>query len=538
MLLLSTVRSAYLDTQQGQEQEQTFSLYVNRHLTFMYRRALPFKRSFAKKKWAIVQEKEGFCVRNLLLTLTTTPTTRSSMSTSSTEEYAFVSADGNGNTANLDEATIEIIQKKMIERSRAKANREYRIADDIRDELRKTYQVNVNDRTREWKIGPQRQQNNNNEDEVDTVLDSLNRLQLSSTSGTETASIAPTDASKSASSSTLKEELQATHFTIFEDVIDLGYFGWCPTKSKRSTSKKKYHKIQTATATEIKSLVDVDGQPDALVDIAGIQQQLPIHFPSLPPQKHMNKFPYEVPHIASLHVVANYRRDAVDLAALDFVFGGSTLQMLATGVISGGKSTNYVACKVPHTNAIVVKKHKIYNADYADMGFQFERLVTGFQLADRHNPMAVEHLQVIQMRGFQVLFSAEADAVDESETVVEIKASNPKMWGSKTMFQMISSGSTKLCVGTKSQGTLTRVAYQSLRDVASKAVRSPGNVAALEDSILGNMTAIQERMKDYEPGVVVKIQFHGANKTLELAPINGVDLLPAHGVVEELLVVG
>jgi hypothetical protein len=379
--------------------------------------------------------------------------------------------------------------------------------------------------------------NNTNEDEVDTVLDGLSRLQLSSTISAETAGIAPT-ASKSARSSALKEELEATPFTIFENIIDLGYFGWCPTKSKKSTSKNRYHKIQGASATEIKSLVDVDGQPDALVDIAGIQQQLPIHFCSPPPQKFRNKFPYDLPHIASLHVVANYHRDAVDLAALDFIFGGSTLQVLATGLIVGGKSTDFVACKVPHTNAIAIKKHKEYAADYADVGFQFERLVTGAGLADRHNPMAVEHLQVIQMRGFKVLFSAEADAVDESDTVVEIKASNQKMWGSKTMFQMISSGSTKVCAGTKSQGILTKVAIQSLRDVANKAVQSPGKAAALEESILGNMAAIQEGMKDYEPGVVVKIQFSGANKNLELAPINGVDLLPAHGVIEELLVVG
>jgi hypothetical protein len=427
----------------------------------MYRRAFPFKSSrvcsgreslFAKKKWAIVQEKEGCFVRNLLLSLTTT-TTRSSMSTS--------------------------------------------------------------------------YNNSNDEVEVDTVLDSLSRLQLSSTNRTATTSIAPTT-----SSNALQEELQATHFTIFENIIDLGSFGWCATIG--NSSKVKYLKIQQATATKIKSHMDLDGQPDALMDLTGIQQQLPVDFCLPPPQKHINKFPFELPHIASLHVVAKYRRDAVDLAALDFVFGGSTLQMLATGKID--RSTSYVACKVPHTNAIIVKKHKVYSQDYADLGFQFERLVTGKGMADRHNPMAVEHLQVIQMRGFQVLFSAETDAVDETDSVVEIKASNPKMWGTKTMFQMISSGSTKVCIGTKSQGTLTRVAVKSLRDVAQTAVKSPRITAILEETILGNMTAIQEGMKDYESGVVVKIQFQGAGKDLELVPIRGVDLLPAHGVIEELLV--
>lgn len=79
------------------------------------------------------------------------------------EEYALVSADGsNANPANLDDATLQLIQEKLVERSRAKVNREYDIADDIRDELRETYSVNVNDRTREWRIEPQDNDNNDN----------------------------------------------------------------------------------------------------------------------------------------------------------------------------------------------------------------------------------------------------------------------------------------------------------------------------------------------------------------------------------------
>ena len=77
----------------------------------------------------------------------------------------------------------------------------------------------------------------------------------------------------------------------------------------------------------------------------------------------------------------------------------------------------------------------MYSQDYAALGFQLERLLTGKGLADQHNPMTVEHLQVIQMRGFQVLFSAETDAVDETDSVVEIKASNPKFGGQRRCFR-------------------------------------------------------------------------------------------------------
>jgi cysteinyl-tRNA synthetase len=78
------------------------------------------------------------------------------------EEYALVSADGeNSNPANLDEATLQLIQEKLVERSRAKVSREYDIVDDIRDELRENHNVNVNDRTREWRIEPQDNDNVN-----------------------------------------------------------------------------------------------------------------------------------------------------------------------------------------------------------------------------------------------------------------------------------------------------------------------------------------------------------------------------------------
>lgn len=413
--------------------------------------------------------------------------------------------------------------------------------------------------------------NVNKDNEVNNVLDSLSRLQLSS-SCKETATTIRSTATN-ATRNALEEELQATHFTIFKSVTDLGFFGWRPPTTT------KYRKIKNATALDIKNLLDLDGQPAALVDLAKIRQQLPLHFGSPPSQKHMNLFPFEVPHIASLHVVANYyrrhqRHDAnenanndnndVDLLGqLDFLFGGSALEMLATCPAlpdRGRNATTYVACKVPHTNAIIIKKHKVYEQDYADVGFQFERLVTGNGMADAHDTMAVEHLQVVQMREFKVLFSAEADAVDvngninihgdefddtnntmhdmRSSSVVEIKASNPRNWGTKTMFQMISSGSTKLCIGTKTKGILTGVAVQPLRNVAKNAVRGASHAAVLEETIMANMTAIQRGMQDYEPGQVLKIRFlKGSHpkKTLELIPVRGVDLLPSHEVIEELL---
>jgi len=58
-------------------------------------------------------------------------------------------------------------------------------------------------------------------------------------------------------------------------------------------------------------------------------------------------------------------------------------------------------------------------------------------------------MQVMDIDGYRVLFSAESDAVDESGFPVEIKTSNPRYWGTKVMFQMLSNGSVSLYTGTK-----------------------------------------------------------------------------------------
>ena len=94
-----------------------------------------------------------------------------------------------------------------------------------------------------------------------------------------------------------------------------------------------------------------------------------------------------------------------------------------------------------------------------------------------------------------VFFRAEVDAVDENGAAIEIKASNPRYWGTKVMFQMISSGSSKLCHGEKSRGTLTRVTLRSLTSVAVTALEY-SSARAPENNILDGMEAIYKQVKD------------------------------------------
>jgi hypothetical protein len=78
-----------------------------------------------------------------------------------------------------------------------------------------------------------------------------------------------------------------------------------------------------------------------------------------------------------------------------------------------------------------------------------------------------------------VLFRVEADAKDDESSPVEVKESNPHYWVTKVMFQMISSGSSKLCHGEKSRGVLTRVTFMSLSTVSKNALEN-ANVSSLQ----------------------------------------------------------
>ena len=154
----------------------------------------------------------------------------------------------------------------------------------------------------------------------------------------------------------------------------------------------------------------------------------------------------------------------------------------------------------------------------------------------------VEHLQVMEVAGYRVLFRAETDAVhyDDTGDSVEIKASNPRYWGTKVMFQMISSGSTWLCQGSKHRGSLTDISIRSLLDVSKNALstiggRDRGIVGALEDNIRKGMASLSSQMADKKPGDVFHVSF--VRDELVLTPARGrsADILPPVEIVLALL---
>lgn len=327
--------------------------------------------------------------------------------------------------------------------------------------------------------------------------------------------------SVAADSGSFGDELARTEFTIFECIADLGYFSW---KVNSNTNYKALSGLKSKE--EVLRHVDLKGKPNRLVPIHCIE--LPKRFECPVPYSYDNKFPYGQTDIACLHVASCHR--GVDLDTVDFCFGGSTLEMLAN---KDTADAPYIVTRVPGKNAILVVKRKEYAQNCADVGFQFERYVTGKKMSDSVGPSEfVEHLHLVKVGKYKVLFRAEADALTVDGDPVEIKVSNPRYWGTKVLFQMISNGSTKLCHGEKYRGVLSRVTLRSLSSVARDALQC-SNVTMLQNNILNGMEAIHEYQLG--EGEIRKIVFSRGSLTLPPTSSRSSVVLPPDDVVESLL---
>ena len=218
-------------------------------------------------------------------------------------------------------------------------------------------------------------------------------------------------------------------------------------------------------------MVILDGVKPAilpkLVDLSKIPCPMLLHDPrAIPPQWLDHRFPVDQGYLVPLYVAVQHR--GVKLEDIDFVFGGSTLEILATKKITlqGPRDDLlYLVQKLPYPSGagtasagaagkkqkvpIFMSKSSAYRQNYAEVGFQFERLVTGQPMDGRHSPNLVESMRLMKIGGFTILFSAEVEAVDpETETVVEVKAGKASKFGSKVRSWMRSVGNSQRWIGS------------------------------------------------------------------------------------------
>jgi hypothetical protein len=173
----------------------------------------------------------------------------------------------------------------------------------------------------------------------------------------------------------------------------------------------------------------------------------------------------------------------------------------------------------------------------ADIGFQFERYVTTGSMSHSRSIDFLEHMQVMEIDAkFKVLLCAEADAIDDNMDPIEIKTLHPKSWGTKVMFQMISSGSPTICSGRKGKkNTLNSAAMRSLSDVAADALRNR-SCKDFEQNIVNGMQALRDQMVGKAFNESYKISFSRQGElSLQRAITRNAIMLPPEDVIRKLL---
>lgn len=341
-------------------------------------------------------------------------------------------------------------------------------------------------------------------------------------------------------------------FPLFAPHQDLGFCTWTPGPAANQSLKQ----FKETTVADITSRIDLADAKDDDSDLetmmgnlsvaAGskgsaqfegppklkIPMRVPGYFEkNLPAQEYPNSFPNEAGYVVPLCVAV--RRGLV-LSDIDFVLGGSGLEVLANKRIERRTdlpdNTKYLVQRVE--NVIVLAKSKRYVANYADTGFQFERLVTGGRLDGKHDPTTSEHLHIMKLGKFKVLFAAEVDAVDDEGKCVEIKSGNPRYFGTKVMLQMLSSGSQTLIQADKRGPKLIKIKKRSISDLIRE---HPTDVLrGLQDNILEVLAVLKSAdTKVISDEFPTELDFEG--KKVVLKPCPEGDLLPKKQVVTQLL---
>lgn len=310
----------------------------------------------------------------------------------------------------------------------------------------------------------------------------------------------------------------------FQVVMKLGIYCWDPTVlTKKDMSDVDVEDIE-------KGLHMRDLQPSKLV---GFDPSMQFSDPrSLAQPRVLNVFPHDAGYIVPLHIAC--ARHGIDVDSIDFVFGGSTLHVLAEKHIDrrdAHDDTKYLVQRVPGTlKAKLVCKHKVYTQNYADIGFQFERLMTGESVRSVHDMRKFEHLQVVDLAGKTILFAAEVDAVDSDGSPVELKSGNPRYFGTKVLLQMMSSGAEKLVFADKRQQTLLGVKVKKKREMLHEA---SSQLRVLQANIIDGLLELERQEQHFD--VVMEMDFR-RDGSMSLSPLSSnIALLPAREVVDRLL---
>lgn len=349
--------------------------------------------------------------------------------------------------------------------------------------------------------------------------------------------------------SAFDSQLEESGFRIFQKTADYGFYAWKPRGLPKSVDR-------ILSSYEITDCLDSgkDGSinnilPKLFVGLECIP--LPFQFQKLPFYRIDNSFPYGHFEMASLTVAAQRKVFAEN--SIDFIFSSRALEWLARKRMSQGK---IVVAKIPvmgsnsttgnaiQNQPILITRYEDYATDYASIGHQFKRIMTGqSELFGEGNAALefIEHLQVLKVGDFKVLCISEPDAIEKTGDHVDpikVKVSkvgryNPDIFDTNVLFNLITGGFPRLYHGVRRDyTTLLRIDKIALEQFATSAFTNVMSRVSLEDNILSGLEALLKQMKNANSLEVFEASYDKG--PLSLTP-SSIPVLPSASIVKELL---
>jgi hypothetical protein len=322
-----------------------------------------------------------------------------------------------------------------------------------------------------------------------------------------------------------KSELKDTSFTIIEPIADHGYFTW-----KVKAHERFYKLNDLKSAKQFTSKVVLHGKPKRLLTYSNLK--FPHALLSLPVQGFPNsKFPHSGNLVAVLHVASKHRGVVFD--DVDFVLGGSALGCLAAKCPFKNRSPQ-VVFRIPClSNGMTIGflNNKKYFQNYAAVGFQFERFVTGTKYDPKAPVEFSNHIHEMKIGSHRVLFHAETDAFHDGEPVELISSANYRR-NRDVAFQLISSGGLWLCHAEKDSTSITSTSLVKLSEVINQSLKNT-SPAPFESNILEGLTAIKEEMSNAKENEIFDLTF--VEGKVQLNRNYSAVVFPPSKIVAELL---
>lgn len=132
------------------------------------------------------------------------------------------------------------------------------------------------------------------------------------------------------------QALKSINFTIFKNVQNLGYYMW--------NEEGDVKNLTEVTCEDIITRLTLDAKPPLAVESRILNKNIQQFKMILEPQEFDSSFPHFSTYLPCLYAA---KEKGLDLSTIDFVFGGSTLDFLATR--SASKGDKFIVTKIPGT---------------------------------------------------------------------------------------------------------------------------------------------------------------------------------------------